>query len=336
MSKAITTLLALACATAVHALPAAAQTANYKIAGHIVLPDGGWDYATFDTDSRRVYVARRTSVDAAEVDSGKVTAALATVAGGHAAVPLPGGRILATNGNADTATFLDAKTGQVLATVATAKGPDAAIYDAKSGLAFVIAHRGGAVTFVDVAKQTAVGTVTLGGMAAEFAAVDRAGRLWVNDEEAGEIVAVDIKSRAILGRHKLDGCEGPTGLIYAPAADRLVASCDKVAAVIDPASGKIVDRLTVGDGPDAVIYDPVRKLAFVPGGQSGDLTVIDASGPKLKVLQTLKTQVGARTGTVDPKTGKVYLPTAKMVAPASGQGRRTAAPGSVELLVVAP
>jgi DNA-binding beta-propeller fold protein YncE len=334
MRKAIPLLLALACAAA--SLPAAAQTANYKIVGHIALPDGGWDYATFDPDSRRVYVARRTTVDVAEVDSGKVTAGLAMVAGGHAAVPLPGGRILATNGNADTATFLDAKTGKVLTTVATAKGPDAAIYDPKSGLAFVIAHKGGAVTFIDAAKQTAVETVTLGGMAAEFAAVDNAGRLWVNDEEANEIVAVDIKSRAIVGRHKLDGCDGPTGLIYAPAADRLVASCDKVAVAIDPASGRIVDRLTVGAGPDAVIYDPVRKLAFVPAGQSGDLTVIDASGPKLKVLQTLKTQGGARTGAIDPKTGKLYLPTARLVAPASGQGRRTAAPGSVELLVVAP
>jgi DNA-binding beta-propeller fold protein YncE len=334
MRKAIPILLALAGAAA--SLPAAAQSAPYKIEGHIALPDGGWDYAAFDPQSRRVYVARRASIDAADVDSGKVTAALATVAGGHAAVPLPGGRILATNGNTDTATFLDAKTGKVLATVATGKGPDAAIYDAKSGLAFVIAHRGGAVTFVDVAKQAAVGTVTLGGTAAEFAAVDAAGRLWVNDEEANEIVAVDTKTKAILGRHKLAGCDGPTGLLYAPAADRLIASCDKVAVVIDPASGAIVDRLVVGAGPDAVIYDPVRKLAFVPAGQSGDLTVIDASGPKLKVLQTLKTQVGARTGALDPKTGKIYLPTARLVAPASGQGRRAAAPGSVELLVVAP
>jgi DNA-binding beta-propeller fold protein YncE len=334
MRKAIIIVLALTSAAA--ALPAAAQTANYKIAGHIALPDGGWDYANFDPDSRRIFVARRTAITAAEVDTGKVTPELALVAGGHAAVPLPGGRLLATNGNTDTATFLDAKTGAVLATVATAKGPDAAIYDAKSGLAFVVAHRGGAVTFIDAAKQTATATVTIGGMAAEFAAVDGAGRLWVNDEEANSIVAIDIKSKAVLAHYKLDGCEGPTGLIYAPAANRLVASCDKVAAVIDPASGKIVDRLAVGDGPDAVIYDPVRKLAFVPGGQSGDLTVIDASGPKLKVLQTLKTQVSARTGTVDPKTGKVYLPAAKLVAPASGQGRRTAAPGSVELLVVAP
>ncbi len=98
----------------------------------------------------------------------------------------------------------------------------------------------------------------------------------------------------------------------------------------------MVDTLVVGDGPDAVVYDPVRKRLFVTAGQSGELDVIDASGPKLKVVQVLKTQVSGRTGTVDPKTGNLYLPVAKMGPPPAGGGRRQATPGSFELLVVSP
>ena len=322
-------------ASAMLVQPAHAQS-GYHITGHIPGADGGWDYATFDPDARRIYVAKGAAIMAVDADSGKVTPQLTTADRSHAAVPLPGGKLLITNGGNDTAVFVDAQTGKAMGSVATGKGPDAAIYDPKSGLAFVVAHAGGSVTFIDVAKQEAVATIDLGGTAREFAAVDGKGRLWVNDEGLNEIASVDIKTRKVLGHYKLDGCEGPTGLVYAVAADRLVASCDKVAAVIDPATGKMVDKLVVGDGPDAVLYDEARKLVLVPAGQSGDLTVISAAGPKLKVIQVVKTMVGARTATVDPKTGKIYLPVAKYGPPVAGSRRPPMLPGTFELLVVGP
>jgi DNA-binding beta-propeller fold protein YncE len=316
--------------------PALAQAPVYKVVGHIAGPDGGWDYATFDPGARRIYVAKGAAIMAVDADSGKVTPQLATADRSHSPVPLPGGRLLVTNGGTDTAVFVDAQTGKALGSVATGKGPDAGIYDPKSGLAFVVAHAGGSVTFIDVAKQEAVATVDLGGTAREFAAVDGAGRLWVNDEKLNEIASVDIKTRKVLGHYKLDGCEGPTGLAYAPAADRLVATCDGVAAVIDPATGNMVDKLTIGGGPDAIFYDPTRKLLFASAGESGELDIISAASSKLKVIQVVKTAVGARTGAVDPKTGKVYLPTAKFGPPAPGSRRPQAVPGTFELLVVGP
>jgi DNA-binding beta-propeller fold protein YncE len=323
-------------ASAMLIAPAHAQTGAYHITGHIPGADGGWDYATFDPAARRIYVAKGAAIMAVDADSGKVTPQLTTAQRSHAAVPLPGGRLLVTNGGNDTAVFVDAQTGKALGSVATGKGPDAGIYDPKSGLAFVVAHAGGSVTFIDVAKQEAVATIDLGGTAREFAAVDGAGRLWVNDEGLNEIASVDIKTRKVLGHYKLDGCEGPTGLAYAPAADRLVATCDGVAAVIDPASGKMVDKLTIGAGPDAIFYDPTRKLLFASAGESGELDIISAASSKLKVVQVLKTMVGARTGTVDPKTGKVYLPVAKYGPPVAGSRRPPVLPGTFELLVVGP
>ena len=337
MQRTTAKTLALGAALAALALSAHAQPAAYKVTGHIAIPDGGWDYAAVDAAGRRLYVARAATVTAVDLDSGKVTGELTPASRGHAAVPLPGGRLLVTNGTTDSAVIVEGATGKVLTTMPTGKTPDGAIYDPKSGLAFAIGHgAGGVVTFIDAAKSAVVGTVTTGAGPLEFPAVDGAGRLWINDEKASEIIAIDIKTQKVLAHHKLDGCEGPTGLVYIADVNRLIATCDKVAAVIDPATGNIVDKLAVGDGPDAVFYDPTRKLAFVPGGESGDLTVISAAGGKLKVVQTIKTGIGARTGAVDPKTGKVYLPMAKMVPPATGKGRPTAAPGTAELLVVSP
>ena len=59
-------------------------------------------------------------------------------------------------------------------------------------------------------------------------------------------------------------------------------------------------------------------------------------GPNdVSLVETVKTQQGARSGAVDPKTGTLYLPTASYdLAP--GGGRPTPRPGSFEILVVAP
>lgn len=312
-----------------------AQAARYRIVDRIAGPDGGWDYATFDPHARRIYVAREAEIMALDIDSGKVIPKITEAVHPHSPLPLPGGELLVTNGGSDTAVFVDAVSGKVLASVITGKGPDAAIFDAKSGLAFVMNHESGDVTFIDVAKRTALATVPVG-QALEFAAVDGQGRLWVNDNKTSEIISIDIVSRKVIGRHKLEGCEGPTGLAYAPAAHRLVATCDDVAAVVDPRTGSTVDRLKIGKGPDAAFYDPVRKRLLVTAGESGELDVIDASEPKMKVLQVVKTAPGARTGTVDPKTGKVYLPMAKMGPPPPGDPYPEALPGTFKLLVVSP
>lgn len=308
---------------------------DYKIVDRIAGPDGGWDYVTFDPSARRAYVARDAGIMALDVDSGKVSPKIADAVHPHAALPLPGGELLVTNGGANTAVFVDAASGKVLASLTTGKDPDAAIFDAKSGLAFVMNHEGGDVTFIDVAKRTVLATVAVG-QDLEFAAVDAEDRLWVNDNKTSELVAIDIAGRKVIGRHKLKGCEGPTGLTYASAAHRLVATCDDVAAVVDPKTGATVAALKIGKGPDAAFYDPIRKRVFVTAGESGELDVIDASQPRLKLIQVLKTAPGARTGAVDPKTGKVYLAMAKMGPPPPGDPYPEALPGTFKMLVVAP
>ena len=54
------------------------------------------------------------------------------------------------------------------------------------------------------------------------------------------------------------------------------------------------------------------------------------------MIQTVKTELGARTGAVDPKTGKVYLPTASYGPPTTPGGRPAIVPGSFHIVVVSP
>ncbi len=100
-----------------------------------------------------------------------------------------------------------------------------------------------------------------------------------------------------------------------------------------PRRGKVVADLAIGTGPDSVIYDPVHDRAYVATGRDGMMAVIDTAGRMPKVIASVPTEVGARTGAVDPATGIVYLIAAKYEPAVAGQ-RPKAVPGSVEILAV--
>ncbi len=317
---------------------AVAQTAPaYSVTGHIKAPDGGYDYASFDPAHRRVYVSRAGGVLAVDVDGGAVNGHLADAQRSHEVLPLEdGAKLLVTDSGSNSAHLVDAATGNRLAEIPTGQKPDAALFDPSSGLALVMNGKSGDVTLIDPAAQKAVGSIAIGG-ALEFGVADGAGKVFVNIEDQNKIAVLDVKARAVTARYALAGCDGPTGLAYAPDAGLLIAACaNKVAKVIRASDGQDLATLAIGAGPDAVIYDAARKLAFIPCGRDGVLVVLAVRGPSnVAVIQTVKTQMGARTGALDPRTGALYMPTARFSAGAGG-GKPVAVPGSFELLVVSP
>jgi YVTN family beta-propeller protein len=327
--------LVLTTATVTAAM-AAATSASLKVVGRIAGPDGGWDYANFDPVHHRLYIAHGTAITAIDVDTGQVTSALVAAQRAHIALPLPGGdEILVTNGGSDTVTLIDARTGAIRATIATGKNPDAALVDPASGLVFVMNARGGDVTLIDIKTAKAVGAIPVGG-ALEFGVADGKGRVFINVEDKAEIAVIDTRSRKVVTRWPMAGCEEPSGLAYAADAKLLIAACaNGTAKVVSATSGKVVASLAVGEGPDAAFYDAQRHLAYIPSGGDGTLSVIAVRGPSdVAVIGKLATKVGARTGTFDPATGKIYLPSADYDPPIQAGGRRTPKAGSFAVLVV--
>ena len=330
-------ILTLAVATAAQALAAAAPApAPMKIVDRIAGPDGGWDYASFDPIHRRLYVAHGAAITAIDVDTSKVTPTLVAAQRAHIALPLPGGdELLVTNGGADTVTLVDAMSGAIRATVPTGQNPDAALFDPASGLAFVMNGRSGDITLIDVKAAKAVGSIPVGGKL-EFGVVDGQGRVFVNVEDKGEIAVIDTAARKVVAHWAMAGCEEPSGLAYAADVHLLIAACaNGKAEVVSSTSGKVVASLAVGKEPDAAFYDVERHLAYVPSGGEGTLSVIAVRGPTdVAVVQKAATKSGARTGALDPATGKVYLPSVDYDPPAQPGGRRVAKSGTFSVLVL--
>jgi hypothetical protein len=110
--------------------------------------------------------------------------------------------------------------------------------------------------------------------------------------------------------------------------------------MMDSTTGKVLADVPIGRGVDANAFDPATQLAFASCGD-GTVTIAHEDGPdKLTVVQTLKTEPRARTMTLDPKTHKIYLASAKFESPppgATGEGGRRPRPkqipGTFKILV---
>src|ERR1700730_5763848 len=240
--------------------------------------DARLDYASIDDVSRRLYVARGFGVTAVDLDTELTTRQLVAGQHVHAVIPLPGGRVLSTNGDSNTATLFVGKTGEVLAQIATGNDPDAAAFDPASGLVFVMNAKDGDATLIDPAGGKAVGRLPLGGKP-EFAVADSHGRLFVNLEDRNATAVIDTAGRKVIGNYALPGCERPSALGIDIESGVLVAACaTRTAVAIGPADGRVIaPHLPIDRKPDAVIFDAVKKNFYIPCGRDGTLAVISES-----------------------------------------------------------
>jgi DNA-binding beta-propeller fold protein YncE len=311
-------------------------TSAYRILERVPGPDGDWDYAIVDPETRRLYIARSYGVQAIDLDRSMVATTL--VAGhdvrGIAAIG-SSGRFVTANDESDSATIFDGKTGQVVVTVRTGQHPDAVVFEPKSGLVVVMNHTSGDATIIDPVKLANVGSIRIGGTL-EFAAANNKGLVYVNVENKNKIAVLDVHARRVAGAIALLGCHRPTGLAYDATDDWLMSTCSNgITKVVDATTGREIGSAKTGKSPDAAIWDPERGVVFVPSAADGSLTVVAVTkGTAIHVVQRLMTQVGTRTGAFDRKTGRVYLPASKFGPPDKPGGYPVPLPGTFTLLVV--
>lgn len=301
--------------------------------------DGGWDYLTLDSSARRLYISRATHVMVIDADSGKPVGDIPDTPGVHGIALAPElGRGFISNGREGTVTIFDLKTLKAITKVKAGENPDAILYDPASKRVFAFNGRSHDATAIDAAKGTLLGTVKLEGKP-EFAVSDGKGEIFVNIEDEGRIDAIDPGKLEVKTGWPLTPCQEPSGLAMDRKNRRLFAGCDnKIMAVVDADTGKVVATTPIGEGVDANAFDPGTGLAFASCGQ-GVLTVVHEDSPaRFRVVDNVPTQEGARTMALDEKTHNVYLVTAKFGPPPAPTAdnphpRRTILPDSFVVLV---
>jgi DNA-binding beta-propeller fold protein YncE len=280
---------------------------TYKLGG-----EGGWDYLNLDSSSRRLYISRATHVIVIDADSGKPVGDIPDTPGVHGIALAPElGRGFVSNGREGTVTIFDIQTLKLITKVKVGDNPDAILYDSATKRVFTFNGKSQDSTALDAAKGTVLGTIKLEGKP-EFAASDGKGEIFVNIEDKSQLDAIDPAKLEVKSRWPLAPCEEPSGLSIDREHRRLFAGCDnKMMAVVDADSGKVLATPAIGDGVDATAFDPGTGLAFASCGE-GVLTVVREDSPnKFSVAENVKTQEGARTLALDEKTHQVFVVTAK-------------------------
>ena len=175
----------------------------------------------------------------------------------------------------------------------------------------------------------------------ESAVSDGKGTLYVNLADKGAVAVVDVHALRLTKTYPVDDCVSPHSMAYDAASQRLFIGCrNSTLAVVDALTGKVVAHQQTCSGVDAGGFDPDSKLVFISCGE-GVMSVIHELSPDYyELVDTVKTQLWARTMALDPVTKKIYLPTADIETVATSDPKkpfvRKMKAGSFRVLVVAP
>ncbi len=317
------------------ATPVAAQAPTFKVEKFDIKGEGGTDYVAVEPATGRVFVSRSTHMMVVDGATGKVVGDIPNTPGVHGAgLDTKAGHGFTTNSGDQTVTMFDLKTLAVIKQIKVGPGLDGIMYDEADDKIILTNHSRpiGTLTAIDPNNGEILATVELEDTAPEGAAADGKGHIFVNNEGKNTIQVIDTKTWKATASWPLAPCDGPTGIAYDKATNRIFSGCNKTSVVVDAATGKVVASIANGTRVDALGWDPSAKLIYIPNGGEGNVTVVHQdSADKYTVVATVPTVPGAKTITVDPKTHNVYLfqpergpappPAADAPPPAAGQGR---------------
>jgi YVTN family beta-propeller protein len=316
----------------------------YKLLHEIPIGgEGGWDILSIDSTAHRLYLSHSTKVVVVDLEKNAVVGEIADTPGVHAFLAVPElGRGFSSNGKEAKASVVDLKTLTTSAKVETGQGPDAMAYESALSELYVFNHGGNSATVIN-AKTTAVTTTIPLGGSPEFGVADHtANRVYCNIEDKSEMVAINETKHEIVERWPVAPGEEPSGIALDAPHHRLFATChNNMMAMLDATTGKVITTVPIGSGVDGCAFDNVTQLAFASCGD-GTTTIAKEEAPdKLTVVQTLKTERGARTIALDPQTHRIYLPAAKFEPaapplPGASPARPKIIPNTMKVLVYGP
>jgi DNA-binding beta-propeller fold protein YncE len=343
--RALSVILALAVGSTA---TAAMAQGPYKIVQTVKAGgDGGFDYVYADSAGRRLYIPRSGPMGRVMVLDLDTLAPVGefAVAGGHgAAVDPKSGHGFASS---KPVAMWDAKTLAPIKTIEAQGNPDGILGDPASGKVYILSHSAPNVTVINAADGAIAGTIDVGG-APEQAVTDGKGHLYIDLEDKNQVAVVDAVAMKMTGVYGLeDKCGTPAGLAFDVKNHILFVACRNPATMtmLNSDTGKILGSVPIGAGVDGAVFNPATMEAFSSQGD-GTLTVVKETSPTtFAVEQTVQTPIGAKTLTLDAKTGHVLLiaaeygppPAPAAGAPAGPPGRPRRGPmlpGSFSVIVV--
>jgi YVTN family beta-propeller protein len=163
---------------------------------------------------------------------------------------------------------------------------------------------------IDPASGTVVATIPIGGRP-EYAVPDGHGTIYDNVEDKNEVVAIDSMTNTVKSHWPIAPAEEATAIDLDAEHHRLfIGGRNKLLAIMNVDTGKVVQTFPIGAGVDTNIFDPSTGTLFV-ATREGTLHVYHEVSPdNFSVVDAVKTEFGARNMALDPKTHQLFIDTA--------------------------
>jgi len=283
-----------------------------------------FDYIYVDSSARRVYLSHGTEVKVIDADKGSLVGDIRGLKLDHGiAVADEFNRGFISDGAQGAVIIFDLKTLKTIGEVKTAPDADCVIYDPASHRVFSMNGDSHSATVIDAKTGTVVKTVDLGG-GPEFAVADGKGTVYNNIEDKNEVVAIDSHTLEIKSRWPVAPAGGPTAIAMDRQHRRLfTAGRDpQMLVIMNADNGKVVQSFPISGGVDADAYDPETGMVFV-STREGMIHIFHEDSPdKFSVVETVKTEYGAKTMGLDTKTHNLFVDTADFGPPPAPTAER--------------
>src|SRR6266700_3258241 len=294
-------LLALGFSVALLCETAAAEQA-YKFLNEIPIGgEGGWDYVTVDAVARRLYLSHATKVVVVDLAKNAVTGEIGDTPGVHGLIVVP---------------------------------------DLERG--FSSNGKESKVSVVDLKTLRTISKIDTGANPDALVYEPRHGEVYVFNHSGNSATVINAAKHEVVARWSLAPGTEPTGMAFDATHHRLFVGChNKLMAMLDTETGKVVGTVPIGDGVDGCAFDDATQLAFASCGDGTTTIAKEETPQRLTTIQTLKTERGARTIALDPQTHRIYLPTAQFhpppsPAPGASPNRPMIVPNTLKLLIYGP
>ena len=165
--------------------------------------------------------------------------------------------------------------------------------------------------------------------------------IYDNIQDTNEVIAIDSSTLKIKNRWPVAPAGHPVSIAMDRQHRRLFVSGrgPTMLVVMDADSGKIIGQsFPIANRVDINTFDPAQGLV-ASATFDGTIHIIHEDSPdKFSMVETVKTELGAKTMALDPKTHNLYVSTSDFkpaAPPTEKQPNRlpTAIPGNFRLLV---
>lgn len=290
-------------------LPAAGES-PLRLSQTIALPKvaGRIDHMAVDLAGERLFVCAlgNNTLEVLNLRKGERAQTITGLGSPQGAAFLPeSGRLVVTNDRGGACNFYDGKSFAPLGLVDLKDDADNIRYF--EGHLYVGYGNGGITTIDPGAKR--LGSVDVSGHPEAFAVEEHGPRMFVNVPDRREVAVIDLTRGQVTERWELDGATANFPMALDDAHHRLFIGCRGPAllVVLNSDSGKLVRKLPIPGDVDDIFYEKSRHRLLAVCG-SGSVAVIDQETPETyKVIATIPTGPGARTGLFVPAWKSLFV-----------------------------